>query len=55
MYTGHETETLLRSYTDERLLENYAAAARHPGTIWHDLLLAEVTRRGLAPPRAVTE
>lgn len=48
-YTDQELLALVRSYTEQRLRENYAAAAKHPGTDWHRRLLAELRRRGLKP------
>lgn len=49
LYIDQELLLLVRSYSEERLRENYASAAEHPGTDWHKRLLAELRRRGLQP------
>jgi hypothetical protein len=43
-----EIDELVRGYTEERLRENYAHAAIHPGTEWERILRAEMRRRGLS-------
>lgn len=48
-YTDDELLTLVQGYSEERLRENYARAAEHPGTDWHRRLLTELQRRGLKP------
>ena len=45
--TQQEIDALVRGYDDDRLQENYAKAAEHPGTEWHRILLAEMYRRDL--------
>jgi len=41
-------DALMRGLTDYRLLLNYDKASECPGTEWHQTLLAEMHRRGLA-------
>jgi len=45
--TEEEIRQLVQSYPEARLRENYAIAARHPGTEWHRILLAEMRQRSL--------
>lgn len=45
--TDQEIAAHVRRYDDDRLRENYAEAARQPGTEWHRILLAEMYRRDL--------
>jgi hypothetical protein len=53
--TDQDVRNLIASYSEEQLRENYAIAAQHPGTIWHQQLGQEVRRRGLAECRSCEE